>query len=282
MTSRNIKNIPTIFNNIIATNRQPKELGDYDYIDISYNTLYDLSSNIIYDISNNIKFYNINYYYPFLINCVNYVPIITEKGNYIYLFLVNLLFNNIPICKIGYTSDILERTITLKKHSKIEMKLLAIMPIKGEFQEIILHSHLKIKYNYCIMDYKYPNGSNATELYKFHPLLISELYNFVKHLENINKNTLLIKQEETKQIEYIETTKQEQEKTKQEQEKTKQEQEKTKQEKTKQEIEKEKTKQEIEKEKTKQEIEKEKTKQLELIFKTKQLELKIEKIKLKK
>ena len=79
------------------------------------------------------------------------------------------------------------------------------------------------------MNYKYPAGSNATELYKIHPNLIKELYFYIKHLELINKNNLLIKQEETKQIEYIETTKQEQEKTKQEQEKTKQEQEKTKQ-----------------------------------------------------
>ena len=72
------------------------------------------------------------------------------------------------------------------------------------------------------MDYKYPHESNATELYKIHPILLKELYFYIKYLDKINKNNLLIIQEETKQIEYIETTKQEQEKTKQEQEKTKQ------------------------------------------------------------
>lgn len=81
------------------------------------------------------------------------------------------------------------------------------------------------------MDYKYPNGSNATELYKIHPILLKELYFYIKYLDKINKNNLLIIQEETKHIEYIETTKQTEyiETTKQEQEKTKQEQEKTKQ-----------------------------------------------------
>ena len=109
------------------------------------------------------------------------------------------------------------------------MLLLAIMPIAGEFQEKNLHLYLKIKCPYCIMDYKYPNGTKAFELYKLHPILIKELYFYIKYLESINNNNLLIIQEKTKQIEYIEKTKQEEEKTKQEEEKTKQNKEKTKQ-----------------------------------------------------
>jgi hypothetical protein len=255
-------NTPLIFSSIIPTTRQPKQLGDYQYIDISYNNLYDISNNIIYDIPSNIKFYKLPYYKLFLIDCINNVPIIIDKDNYVYLFLLDLEFNNIPICKIGYTSDILNRTISLKTHTNINMLLLAVISVKGQFQEKNLHTYLKIKCPYCIMNYKYPDGSNATELYKIHPVLIKELYYYLKHLELINKNNLLIIQEETKQIEYIEKTKQEQEKTKQieEQEKTKQIKE---QEKTKQIEEQEKTKQE--QEKTKQE--QEKTKQLELQLK---------------
>ena len=226
-------NMTIIFSDIIPNKREPKILGDYSYINISCNTLYDISSNIIYDASNNIIFYKLPYYESFLINCVNSVSIVTEKNNYAYLFLLDLLSNSIPICKIGYTSDILNRTISLKLHTNIKMLLLAIMPIKGQYQEKDLHIYLKIKCPYCIMDYKYPNGSNATELYKMHPILIKELYSYIKYLELNNRNNLLIIQEETKQIEYVEKTKQEQEKTKQLAieygEKTKQEQEKTKQ-----------------------------------------------------
>jgi hypothetical protein len=223
--------IPLQFSSIIPTARQPKQLGDYDYIDISYNTMYDISNNIIYDISNNMKFYKLSYYNQFLIACVNHVPIITQKDNYVYLFLLDLYFYNIPVCKIGFTSDVLDRTISLKCFSKIKMLLLAVIPVKGQFQETALHTYLKIKCPYCIMDYTYPNGTKATELYKLHPNLIKELYFYLKHLELINKNNLLIKQEETKQIKYMEETKQIKymEETKQEQEKTKQEQEKTKQ-----------------------------------------------------
>ena len=264
-------NTSLIFNNIIPTTRQPKQLGDYDYIDISNNILYDISTNIIYDISNNIIFYKLPYYKIYLTDCVNYVPIITQKDNYVYLFLLDLVYNYIPICKIGYTSDILDRTISLKTHTNINMVLLAVISVKGQFQEKNLHTYLKIKCPYCIMDYKYPNGSNATELYKIHPVLLNEFYSYLKNLELINNNNLLIIQEKTKQIEYIEKTKQTEyiEKTKQEQEETKQIEyiEKTKQteyiEKTKQAEYIEKTKQE--EEKTKQE--EEKTKQLELQLK---------------
>jgi hypothetical protein len=218
------QNIPIIFSTIIQTNRKPKILGDFDYIDISFNTICDISSNIIYDTSSNIIFYKLQYYELFLINCINNVYIVTKKDNYVYLFLLDLSSNQIPICKIGYTSDILNRTLSLKLHTNIQMLLLAIMPIKGQFQEKDLHIYLKIKCPYCIMDYKYPNGSNATELYKLHPVLIKELYSYIKYLELNNRNNLLIIQEETKQIEYIEKTKQIEyiEKTKQEQEKTKQ------------------------------------------------------------
>ena len=60
-------NTPYIFSSIIPTARQPKQLGEYNYIDISYNTLYDISNNIIndisnntiYDISNNMTFYKL-------------------------------------------------------------------------------------------------------------------------------------------------------------------------------------------------------------------------------
>ena len=171
-----MSNIPIIFSTITQTNRNPKILGDYDYIDISCNTISDISSNIIYDSSSNIIFYKLEYYKIFLINCINCVYIVTEKGNYAYLFLLDLSFNEIPICKIGYTSNILERTLLLKLHTKIQMLLLAIMPIKGQFQEKDLHIYLKIKCPYCIMDYKYPNGSNATELYKLHPVLIRVIF----------------------------------------------------------------------------------------------------------
>ena len=95
------------------------------------------------------------------------------------------------------------------------MLLLSIMPVKDQFDEVSLHNYLKIKCPYCIMDYTYPNGSKATELYKIHPVLIKELYYYIKHLEILNNNNLLIIQEKTKQIEYVETPKQEQEKTKQ-------------------------------------------------------------------
>ena len=135
-------NMPLQFSNIMPTARQPKQLGDYNYIDISYNNLYDISNNIIYDISNNMKFYKLSYYNQFLITCVNYVPIVTQKDNYVYLFLLDLYFNNIPICKIGYTSDVLDRTISLKCSSKIKMLLLAVIPVKGQFQEISLHAYL--------------------------------------------------------------------------------------------------------------------------------------------
>ena len=220
-----------VFNDIVPDNRKPKEFGDYNYIDISCNKLYDISHNIVYDISNNITFYKLNYYKKYLIDCVNYVSITEDKDNYIYLFLLDLYHNNIPICKIGYTSDILHRTIKLKSYTNKNMLLLAIMPTKGEFQEKELHKYLKNKCSYCIMDYKYPNGTNATELYKVHPILLNELYNYMKNLDKINNNNILILQEKTKQIEYVEKTKQEQEKTKQIEciEKTKQEQEKTKQ-----------------------------------------------------
>ncbi len=154
------------------------------------------------------------------------------------------------------------------------MLLLAIMPIQGEYQEKLLHNHLKIKCPYCIMNHKYPDGTNATELYKLHPNLIKEFYFYIKQLELDNKN------KETKQLEYIEKTKLEQEKTKQEQEKTKQEQEKTKQEQEKTKQEQEKTKQIEYIEKTKQIEYIEKTKQEQ--EKTKQLEIQLEILKIKK
>ncbi len=103
------------------------------------------------------------------------------------------------------------------------------------------------------MDYKYPYGSNATELYKINPILL-------KYLDKININNLLIIQEET---EYIETTKQEKTKQTEYIDKTKQELEYI--EKTKQIEYIEKTKQIEYIEKTKQE--QEKTKQLELQLK---------------
>lgn len=227
--------MPLTFSSIIPTARQPKQLGDYDYVDISYdlsaNIIYDISSYIVHDISNNMDFYNFSYYTLYFIKCVNYVSITTEKDNYVYLFLLDLTHIGIPICKVGYTSDTSNRSISLKKKTDISMILLAIMPImpiKGQFQEISMHNYLKIKCPYCIMDYRYPDNSKATELYKIHPNLIKEFYYYVKHLEKNNNQSLLIKQEETKQIEYIETTKQEQEKTKQTEyiEITKQEQEK--------------------------------------------------------
>jgi len=85
-----MSNIPIIFSTITQTNRNPKILGDYDYIDISCNTISDISSNIIYDSSSNIIFYKLEYYKLFLINCINCVSIVTEKGNYAYLFLLDL------------------------------------------------------------------------------------------------------------------------------------------------------------------------------------------------
>ena len=71
------KNQIVIFNNIISNNRKPKELGYYDYIDISKNT----------------TFYKLNYYKNYLFDCVNYISIIQD--NYIYLFLLDLSHNNI-------------------------------------------------------------------------------------------------------------------------------------------------------------------------------------------
>ncbi len=245
------------FNKIISTNRTPKNCGDYDYIlDISNNILYDISANIIYDKATNTIFYKLVYYKKFLLNCINNVSITTTKGNYIYLFLINELINNIPLCKIGFTSDEYDRTMSLCKKIKKSLKLLCIIPVIGQFQEKSLHNYLKLKCPYCIMEYKYPDGTIATEIYKLHPNLIHELYYYIKHIELLSKNDLLIKQEETKQlteqtkqIEYIEKTKQTEyiEKTKQTEyiEKTKQTEyiEKTKQEKEKTNQEKEKTKQ---------------------------------------
>ena len=98
--------------------------------------------------------------------------------------------------------------------------MLCIIPVEGLFQETTLQDHLKIKCPYCIMDYTYPDKTKAREIYKLHPTLIHELYYYIKNLELHSKNVLLIKQEETKQIEYIEKTKQMQEKTKQMQEET--------------------------------------------------------------
>jgi hypothetical protein len=58
MTTPNKKSNFT-FTSITSYNRTPKNLGDYDYIDISYNTLYDISNNIVNDKSNNKIFYKL-------------------------------------------------------------------------------------------------------------------------------------------------------------------------------------------------------------------------------
>jgi hypothetical protein len=230
------------FDNIIPTNRLPRELGDYDYIvDISSCIFYDSSNNIIYDVSNNITFYNHNYYINYFVMCINYVSIVTEKNNYLYLFLIDDN-NSTPLCKIGYSCYMPDRHFQLKNKLKVDLLLLAVIPINGEFEEKELHKYLKLKCPYCIMNYIYPDKTKATEIYKIHLNLISELYYYTKNIIKINEQKLEIIKEETKQIEYQEKTKQieyqettkqieYQEKTKQieYQEKTKQEQEKTEQ-----------------------------------------------------
>ncbi len=252
----------TSYKNIAPTLRSPKNFGDYAYlIDISSNC--DISSYIVYDPKYKMNFHNFKYYYNYFINCVNYVSITPDFGNYLYVFLMDTS-NNIPLCKIGYTYFVNNREKSLTSKLKLDLKLLCIMPVNGEYEEIKLHNYLKIKCPYCIMDYKYPNKTKAEEIYRIHPNLFHELYHYVKTLEKNNTNRLLLVQEKTKQVELTEK-----EKTKQEQYKTKQEQEKTKQvelvEKTKQIELVEKTKQLELVEKTKQE--KEKTKQLELQLK---------------
>ena len=217
------------YKNIAPTLRSPKDFGDYSYlIDISSNC--DISSYIVYDPTYKMKFYNFSYYYKYFINCVNYISITPDDGNYLYVFLMDTS-NNIPLCKIGYTYIVDNRKKDLACKLKLDLKLLCIMPINGEYEEKKLHKYLKIKCPYCIMNYIYPNNTKSDEIYKIHPNLFHELYHYIKTLEKTNDNRLLLVQEKTKQIELQEKekTKQEQEKTKQEQEKTKQEQEKTKQ-----------------------------------------------------
>ena len=100
------------FDNIISTNRSPKKLGDYDYIlDISYNIFYDISNNIVYD-DKKIIFYKLAYYKNYLISCVNYVSIASYKGNFVYLYLINEYIKNIPLWKVGFTTDEQERNKT--------------------------------------------------------------------------------------------------------------------------------------------------------------------------
>ncbi len=260
---------------VISSERSPNEIGDFDYIiDISGNPIH-------YTIYNDIPYYTYDYYKKYFSNCIKYVSIVTDKNNYLYFYLLEkpddsslnisncqvsyssgldkrknalenqLLSLNIPNCKVGYSSGLDIRKNTLEKKLLCKLTLLFVTIINGEYQEKDLHNYLKNKCSYCIMDYKYSDGTKATEVYRLHPMLINELYNYVKYLDKQNKNKLLILQEntkleieKTKQIEYVEKTKQIEyiEKTKQIEyiEKTKQDVEKTKQdiEKTKQDIEK--------------------------------------------
>jgi hypothetical protein len=113
------------FNKIVPTNRTPKQFNNYEYIiDISSCIFYDCSNNIIYDASNNIIFYNHNYYKNYFIMCINNVSITTENDNYVYLFLLNEK-NNIPLCKIGYSYEPIERQTQLQdKLKRYKLKFL--------------------------------------------------------------------------------------------------------------------------------------------------------------
>jgi hypothetical protein len=187
------------------------ELIIYDFKNIFKKSLNKDYMDKVLDILNK---YKINNFSDFINKHIMYMYIMTE------------LHDNLVIFKIGYTSNIIDRYKSLCNDYKCDFILIGIKNVNAQSDEIMFHNYmntLPIKYN--IKNYNKSNQKKL-ELYKCHEEVINEFNNF---------KIVLIEQEKTKQIEYQEKTKQEQEKTKQEQEKTKQieYQEKTKQEKEK-------------------------------------------------
>ena len=257
-------NINSLLNEI---NLNPEDININ--VNINFNYIMDISSHI-YDISNNFiiknnyKFYSYNMCRKYFLHLINNIHACNDSV--IYMFLLRR-YNDIPLCKIGYTTDIVKRHEQLEKSIGCNLYLLLKSSIKNENCEKIIHKYIKSYYNILSMDFKFLEKTSSKEMYYFDPILIKIIDEHIRMFNSNDNNQILYKIEiektkqielQTKQIEYIEITKQLEhiETTNQETEKTKQLELQIK-------LENEKIK--LENEKIK--LEEEKTKQLELQMK---------------
>ena len=107
----------------------------------------------------------------------------------LYAFIMPLRSEHFDIIiKFGYTEDIFERiNVTLPAEYKCSVYLIGLKIIKGRSDEKIFHDTLKMRYSELYEGYE-NNGKGKIELYKLHPMLITEFNNFLNDqdsLENI-------------------------------------------------------------------------------------------------
>ena len=89
------------------------------------------------------------------------------------------------IIKFGYSEDIFNRiNITLPAEYKCSVYLIGLKIIKGKSDEKIFHDALKMRYFELYEGYE-NDGKGKIELYKLHPMLVTEFNNFLNDQDSV-------------------------------------------------------------------------------------------------